>query len=143
LLAAKDTGVLALWRSSCRLEFASLIPVTHRSVVETPDVNGGFHLFLSLGRGSTIPIPKVNRDFFLSLSRESLNLDHYISLIEHFGNAFLRSQFNGSTIDLFSESLIGRRSSDFSGLIGPPMDRISVSMIFHILSHHLLRISIK
>jgi hypothetical protein len=55
-------------------------------VVETPDLNRQFNLFISLGSRTTIPVTKANPAFLASLSREFGNLDLYISLLEYFNN---------------------------------------------------------
>jgi hypothetical protein len=110
-------------------------------VIETPDLNGEFQLFMSLVTGSTIEITQSNRDFFVSLSREFGNSDLYASLMRYFTNDFLRSQLDNSTLNLFDENLIGRIAFEFSGLIDSELDGIPLSVLFHILSHNLLRIS--
>jgi hypothetical protein len=111
-------------------------------VVETPGSQGRFKSFMSLGSGSTISIPKANLDFFLSLSRElgSSNLD--ISLVEHFYSHLIGLQIPDlTTLALFADDHIGRISSTFSELGRSELDAIPVSVLFHILSHHLLIIS--
>jgi hypothetical protein len=66
----------------------------------------------------------------------------YILILEHFDGDFIRSQINDSTKpDLFNDDLIGRISSKFYGLIRSELDAIPVSLLFHMLSHHLLMIS--
>jgi hypothetical protein len=111
-------------------------------VVEASDSNDQFKLFLSLGSGSAIPITKANLDFFLCLSREFGNSSVHNSLLEHFDGRFLSCQVQDSTtLDLFSEALIGRISSNFFALTPSELDAISVSVLFHILSHDLLKIS--
>jgi hypothetical protein len=111
-------------------------------IVEAQDSKDEFHLFLSLGSGSTIAVTQANLNFFLSLSREFGNSNLYMSLLEYFESDFLCSQLHDSTtLDLFSEDLIGRISSKFYELIGSNLGGISVSVLFHILSHQLLMIS--
>jgi hypothetical protein len=111
-------------------------------VVEASNSNDQFKLFLSLGSGSTIPITKANLDFFLCLSREFGNSSVHDSLLEHFDSPFLSCQVpDSTTLDLFSEILIGRISSNFFALTPSELDAISVSVLFHILSHDLLKIS--
>jgi hypothetical protein len=110
--------------------------------VEASDSSDQFDLFMSLGSGSTISVTKANVDFFLCLSREFGNSNVHISLLEHFASDVLGSQIpDWSTLDLFSEALIGRISSKFSGLTRSELDAIPVSVLFSILSHHLLKIS--
>jgi hypothetical protein len=110
--------------------------------VETSDLNDQFKLFLSLGSGSAISITQANLDFFLCLSREFGNSSVHNSVLEHFDGPFLSCQVRDSTtLDLFSEALIGRISSNFYALTLSDLDVISVSVLFHILSHDLLRIS--
>jgi hypothetical protein len=110
--------------------------------LEASDSNDQFKLFLSLGSGSTIAITKANLDFFVCLSREFGNSSVHTSLFEHFESRFLSCQVPASTtVDLFSEALIGRISSNFFALTQSELDAISVSVLFHILSHNLLMIS--
>jgi hypothetical protein len=97
---------------------------------------------MSLGSGSTIRVTQANRVFFLSLSRESGNSTLYISLMEHFDSDFICSQIQDSaTVDLLSDNLIGRIASELYGLTWSQLDVIPVSVLFHILSHDLLKIS--
>jgi hypothetical protein len=97
---------------------------------------------MSLGSGSTIPITKANLDFFLSSSRELGNSNLYILLLEHFDSDFICSRLHDSTVlDLLSDDLIGRISSDFSGVSRLVLEAIPVSVLSHILSHDLLKIS--
>jgi hypothetical protein len=111
-------------------------------VVETRDLNDIFKLFMSLGSGSTIGVTQANLDFLLSCSRELGNSSLYVLLMEHFDTDFLCSQIRDSTIlDLFREGLISRISSDFYGLTWSEFDVIPGSVLFDILSHHLLNIS--
>jgi hypothetical protein len=111
-------------------------------IVQIPDSNDRFKMFLSLGSGSTIPVTKVSLEFFLSLSREFGNSHLYSSLLEHFDNDFIRSQLHDSTnLSLFHDDLIGRISSKFYDLIASLLDVIPVSVLFHILSHNLLMIT--
>jgi hypothetical protein len=111
-------------------------------VVETPDSNAEFDSFMSLGAGSTIRVTEANRDFFLSLSGELGNSNLYISLMEDFDSDSIPSQIhNSSNLDLFSEDLIGRIATDFSGLTSSQLEAIPVSVLFHILSHDSLMIS--
>jgi hypothetical protein len=120
----------------------SVDPSIAEFIVQKPDSNDEFRLFISLGSGSTIPVTKANLDFFLSLSQEFDNSTLYISLLEHFDIDFICSQLHDSTtLDLIGEDLIGRVSSNFSELIVFRFDTIPVSVLFHILSHHLLQIS--
>jgi hypothetical protein len=101
-------------------------------IVQNPDSNGKFTLFLSLGSGSTIPVAQANLDFFLSLAREFGNSNLYISLMEHFGSDFICSQLHDSiTLDLFSDDLIGLISSQFSELGCSELDGIPVSVLSH------------
>jgi hypothetical protein len=110
--------------------------------VEASDSNDQFKLFISLGSGSTISITKANLDFFVCLSREFGNSSVHNSLLEHFGGPFLSYQVPASmTLDLFSEAVIGRISSNFFALTPSELDGISASVLFHILSHDLLKIS--
>jgi hypothetical protein len=70
------------------------------------------------------------------------NSNLYISLLEHFDIDFIRSQLHDSTtLDLFSEGLIGPIASKLYGLAWPQLDAIPMSVLFHILSHRLLMIS--
>jgi hypothetical protein len=79
---------------------------------------------MPLGPGSTITVIQANRDFFLSLSQEFGNSNPYISLMKHFDSDFLLSQIEDSTtLGLFSD------------------DPLPASVLFHILSHDLLKIS--
>jgi hypothetical protein len=111
-------------------------------VVETPDPNNEFQLFLSLGSGSTIRATQANLEVLLSLSREFRNSNLYISLLEHFDIHFICSQLGDSlSLDLFSEGLIGCISSNFYRLTQSEFEEIPVSVLFHILSHNLLKIS--
>jgi hypothetical protein len=119
----------------------SVDPSIAEYIVETRDLNDQFKLFMSLGSGSTIQVSEANLDFFVSLYRELSNQNLYISLIEHFANRFISSQNRDSTLDLFSDELIGRISSKFYGLAWSELDAIPVSVLFHILSHNLLMIS--
>jgi hypothetical protein len=120
----------------------SVDPSIAEYFVETSDLNDEFQLFLSLGFGSTIRVTKDNLDFFVCLSRELGNSDFYISLIDHFDTPFIVSQIGDSiTLDLFSEALFGCLSSNFCGLAWSEFDAIPVSVLFHILSYDLLRIS--
>jgi hypothetical protein len=120
----------------------SVDPSIAEFIVQNPDFNDEFKLFLSLGSGSTIRVTKANRDFFVSLSREFGNSTLYISLLEHFEINFICSQLHDSTtLDLFSYGFIGRISSNFYELIESQLDIIPVSVLFHILSHNLLKIS--
>jgi hypothetical protein len=97
---------------------------------------------VSLASGSTIPVAKANLAFLLSLSREFGNSNLYISLMEHLDRDLMCSQLHDSTtIDLFSEDLIGRMSSEFYGLTGSQLEAIPSSVLFHIMSHKLLIIS--
>jgi hypothetical protein len=103
-----------------------------------------FKLFMSLDSVSTIPVSKAHLGFFLFLSKEFGNSNLYVSLLEHFDRDFICSQiYDSATLDLFfdSDDLIGRISSNFSQLTSSELDGISVSVLFHILSHHLLMIS--
>jgi hypothetical protein len=76
------------------------------------------------------------------LPREFGNSSVDNSLLEHFDDHFLSCQVRDSTtLDLFSEALIGRISSKFFALTPSELDAISVSVLFHILSHDLLKIS--
>jgi hypothetical protein len=50
-------------------------------VVETPDLNDEFQLFISRGSGSTLPAIKANLESFICLSRELYNSNLYISLL--------------------------------------------------------------
>jgi hypothetical protein len=110
--------------------------------VEASDSNNQFQVFMSLGSGSTIPITQANLDFFVCLSREFGNSSVHNSLLEHSDGRFLSCQVRDSTtLDVFSESLIGRISSNFFALTQSELDAISVSVLFHILSHDLLKIS--
>jgi hypothetical protein len=110
--------------------------------IETSDLNDHFKLFISLGSGSIIRVTKANLDFFLSFSREFGNSDLYTSLLEHFEGDFMGSHIpDSTTLDLFSEDLIGRVSSKFYMLTRPDLDAIPVSVLFNILSHDLLQIS--
>jgi hypothetical protein len=62
--------------------------------------------------------------------------------MEHFDSDSICSQLHDSTaLDLFSEHLIARISSNFYELTGSESKGIPVSGLFHILSHHLLMIS--
>jgi hypothetical protein len=62
--------------------------------------------------------------------------------MEHFYSDFTGPQIpDSTTLDLFSEDLIGRISSQFYLLTLSELDAIPVSVLFHILSHHLLMIS--
>jgi hypothetical protein len=62
--------------------------------------------------------------------------------MEHCDSDVICSQLHDSPIfDLFSDALIGRVSSQFFGLTWSQLDRIPVSVLFHILSHNLLMIS--
>jgi hypothetical protein len=56
----------------------SVDPSITEYIVQNPDSNEEFHLFLSLGSCSIIPVTKANRDFFISLSRELANSNLYI-----------------------------------------------------------------
>jgi hypothetical protein len=110
--------------------------------VEASDSNDQFKLFISLGSGSAIPITKANLDFFLCLSREFGNSSVHNLLLEHFDGHFLSCQVpDSTTLNLFSEALIGRISSNFFALTLSELDAISVSVLFHILSHDLLKLS--
>jgi hypothetical protein len=120
----------------------SVDPSIAEYFVDTSDLNDAFKLVMSLGSGSRIRVTKANLDFFLCLSRDFGNSDFYISLMEHFDDHFICSQMRDSTtLDLFSEYLIGRISSNFSELTWSEFDAIPVSVLFHILSRHLLKIS--
>jgi hypothetical protein len=120
----------------------SVDPSMAEYFVETSDFNDEFQLFLSLGSGSTIRVTKANLNFFVCLSRELGHSDFYISLMEHFDDHFICSQMRDSTtLELSSDSLFGRISSHFCGFTWPEFDGIPVSVLFHILSHHLLTIS--
>jgi hypothetical protein len=117
----------------------SVDPSITEYVDQNSDFNDEFRLFLSLGSGSIIRVPKVRVDFFLSLSREFGNSDLYLSLLGHFDRDFIYSQRHDSiTLDLFSADLIGRISSNFSGLIESELEGIPVCVLFPILSHHFL-----
>jgi hypothetical protein len=86
-------------------------------VVEASDSNDQFKSFISLGSGSTISIAKANLDFFLCLSRVFVNSSVHNSLLEHFDGPFLTCQVpDSTTLDLFSEALIGRISWNFFAL---------------------------
>jgi hypothetical protein len=62
--------------------------------------------------------------------------------MEHLDSDCIFSQIQDSApLGLFSDDLIGRISSDFSGLTWLQLDEIPVSFLFHILSHNLLMIS--
>jgi hypothetical protein len=122
--------------------FHSVDPSITEYVVQNQDLNGEFHLFMSLGSGSTIRVTTANLEFFLSLSREFGNSTLFISFMEHFGSDFICSQIHDSTtVNLLSDDLIDCISSRFYGLAKSHMDRIPVSVLFHILSHDLLVIS--
>jgi hypothetical protein len=111
-------------------------------VVETSSTNDEFHLFMTLGSGSTIRVTPANFLFLLSLSREFGNSDLHISILEHFDNDFIRSQIQDSTtLNPFGEDLIGRISSKVYDLTWSELDRIPVSVLFHIISNNLLVIS--
>jgi hypothetical protein len=61
--------------------------------------------------------------------------------MEHFYSDLTGSQIpDSTTLDLFSDDLIGRISSKFSALTLSALDTIPVSILFHILSHQLLKI---
>jgi hypothetical protein len=76
------------------------------------------------------------------LSREFGNSNLYSSLLEHFDNDFIRSQLHDSTnLNLFNDDLIGRIVSKVYGLTRSELEAIPVSVLFHLLSHHLLIIS--
>jgi hypothetical protein len=76
------------------------------------------------------------------LSREFGNSSVHNSLPEHFDGPFLSCQIpDSNTFDLFSEALIGRISSNLFALTLSELDAISVSVLFYILSHDLLKIS--
>jgi hypothetical protein len=120
----------------------SVDPSISEYVVQNRYSNDEFQLFLTLGSGSTIRVTQANLEFFLSLSREFGNSTLYISLMEHFDNDVICSQIQDSTpVDLHSEGLIGRISSNFCGLTWSELDVIPVSVFFHILSHDFLIVS--
>jgi hypothetical protein len=126
----------------------SIDPSITDYIVETPDSNDQFKLFMSLGSGSAIPVTRANLDFFLSLSREFGNANLYVLLMEHFDRGFICSELqNSTTLDLCGDDLIGRISSEFyffrvgQNFISSELDRIPVSVLFHIVSHHSLMIS--
>jgi hypothetical protein len=120
----------------------SVDPSIAEYFVETSDFNDRFQFFMSLGSGSTIRVANANLDFFVCLSRELGNSDFYISLLEHFDNHFISSQIRDwIRLDLISEGLIGRISSNFYALTWSEFDAIPVSVLFHILPHHLLNIT--
>jgi hypothetical protein len=76
------------------------------------------------------------------LSGEFGNSSVHNSLLEHFDGPFLSCQVpDSTTLDLFSETLIGRISTSFFALTRSEWDAISASVLFHILSHDLLKIS--
>jgi hypothetical protein len=76
------------------------------------------------------------------LSREFGNSSVHNSHLEHFNGHFLSCQVpDSTTLDLFSEALIGRISSTFFAMTVSELDAISVSVLLHILSHDLLMIS--
>jgi hypothetical protein len=110
--------------------------------VEASDSNDQFQFFMPLGSGSRIRVAEANRDIFLCLSREFGNSNLHISFLEHSDNYLIGSQIpDSTTLDLFSDDLIGRNSSTFFMLTRPALDVIPVSVVFHILSHHWLKIS--
>jgi hypothetical protein len=120
----------------------SVDPSIAEYIVENPDLNDQFKLFMSLGSGSLISVTKANLDFFLSLCREFGHSHLYVSLMEHFDSGFICSQIHYSAnLDLFSDDLIGRISSKLYELTWSQLNGISLSVLFHILSHHLLMIS--
>jgi hypothetical protein len=120
----------------------SVDPSIAEYVIETRDFNSEFKLFLSLGSGSTIRVTQTNLDSFLSLSREFDNSNLYISLMEHFNSDLISSQLHDSTtLSLLSDELLGRISSNFHELTMSDIESIPSSVLFHILSHHLLMIS--
>jgi hypothetical protein len=96
----------------------SVDPSIPEYIVETRKLSDGFHLFMSLGSGSTVPVTQANFGFFLFLSREFGNSRFYISLMEHFDSDVICSQLHNPTdIGLFSDGLIGRISLNFYELI--------------------------
>jgi hypothetical protein len=120
----------------------SVDPSIAEYFVETRDFNAEFQLFLSLGTGSTIQLTQANFRFFLSLSREFGNSNLCISLMKHFDDDFVCSELHDSTtLDLLSDELLGRISSKFHELMMSGIEAIPSSVLFHILSHHLLMIS--
>jgi hypothetical protein len=120
----------------------SVDPSISEYVVQNRYSNDEFQLFMSLGSGSTIRVTKANLELFLCLSREFGNSDLYISLLEHFDNDFLCSQIHDlTTLDLLSDDLIGRISSNFYVLAWSQLDEIPVSVHLYFLSHNLLKIS--
>jgi hypothetical protein len=111
-------------------------------IVQNPDSNDEFKSSMSLGSGSTIAVAKANLEFFLDLSREFGNSSLCVSLIEHFNSDFIRSQLlDSASLDLFSEDMIRCFSSRFPGLTWSELEVIRLSILFDILSHHLLKIS--
>jgi hypothetical protein len=138
----KCSRIIAEFLSSRVRVSHSVDPSIAEYFVETSDSNDEFKLFMSLGSGSTIRVTKANLDFFASLSREFHNSNLYISLMEHFDDHFIVSQMRDSTtLDLFSDALIGRISWKFHGLTCLELNGIPVSVLLHILSHDLLKIS--
>jgi hypothetical protein len=76
------------------------------------------------------------------LSREFGHSNLFISLLEHFESDLFDCRIpDSTTLDLFGDDLLGRISSKFYGLIWSELETIPVSVLFHILSHHLLVIS--
>jgi hypothetical protein len=120
----------------------SVDPSIAEYFVETSDLDEQFKLFMSFGSGSRIRVTKANLDFFICLSREFDNSNLYISLLKQFESDFMGSPIpDSTTLDFLSEDLIGRLSLNFSMLTRFELDAIPVSVLFHILSHHLLKIS--
>jgi hypothetical protein len=55
----------------CRISLSRSVDASIAEyIVHNPNSNHRVHFFMSLGRGSTIPVTPADRDFFLSLSVE-------------------------------------------------------------------------
>jgi hypothetical protein len=120
----------------------SVDPSIAEYVFETSDSNEQFQFFLSLGSASRIRVSRANLDFFLCLSREFGNSSLYISLVKHFDGQIIDFKIpDSTTLGLFDDDLIGRISSNFCRLTESELKGIPISVLFHILSNHLLKIS--
>jgi hypothetical protein len=114
--------------------------------IETPDSDAQFQSLLSIADGGSLHVNSDNCTFFLSVSRELGNCELYLSILGHIQEGLSTStvlpRVSGSDFpDFSSEASMAYLASHFCELKAPVLDQISLSALFHILSHDLLLVS--
>jgi hypothetical protein len=113
-------------------------------VVQTPDPDNQFHIFLEISELGGARLDKSNSAFLLSLFRELENLDQYWTLRDAFDGKFIISTDEPLPADLLnpeSEQDMKNLASNLWKLTLRQLNQIPVTTLALVLSHESLQIS--